>query len=69
MLNIRKVSTILCLLYLCGGIQNTILCWLSKQISKIFFQMSARVYFVHDDNDDSDDDDDDDEDELFSWYG
>ena len=31
--------------------------------------MSARVYFVHDDNDDSDDDDDDDEDELFSWYG
>ena len=31
--------------------------------------MSARVYFVHDDNDDSDDDDDDDEDELFPWYG
>ena len=46
MLTISKVFTILCLHCQCGGIGNTIPWYLSKQIRKLFFQMSARVYFV-----------------------
>ena len=44
MLTTSKVFTILFLLCLCGGIGNTILWQLSKQIIKLLFQMSAQVY-------------------------
>ena len=46
MLTISKVFSILCLRCLSEGIGTTIPWWLSKPISELFFQISARVYFV-----------------------
>ena len=48
MLTISKVFIILCLLCLCGEIRNTTPWQLSKQISKLFFQMGIQVYSVPD---------------------